>query len=269
MVSDVRALGCRWEDGGIRHAPNAEPVAPGEAGQQEHAPDPRLRAWEEGRSGAGAFVPDERRIHSLAYEKKRSQQNGTSHPRASAVTETRTAVKGWQEMAAGSPRNTGYGPGNALWHTDSSFKLRGSLASILKSITVPESGGGQTEFASMRCAYRYLSAVQKAELEGLVGVHDFSFSNGLLIRKWAGPGSTPGQPPARHWLVRQTPGGPSLYVGRHLSHIEGMDARQGRRLVADLNRVCVQPQYTYAHSWTPGDLVICACQNSLLLLLQR
>lgn len=242
-------IGNEWEDGGIRESVDAREPVWRDAGLQEHSPDPRLRAWEEGRGGAGVFVPHERRIQPLANENKSSAQNSRNPRRA-------VRVKGWQEMADGIPRNTGYGPGNALWHTDSSFKLRGSLASILKSIVVPESGGGQTEFASMRCAYADLRAEQKAQLEGLVGVHDFSFSNGLLIRKWASPGKTPGLPPARHYVVRHTPGGPTLYVGRHLSHIEGMQLSESRLLIAKLNRACVQDQYTYSHQWTPGDLVI-------------
>ena len=108
----------------------------------------------------------------------------------------------------------------------------------------------------MRCAYADLPAEQQKRLEGVVGVHDFSWSNGLLIRHWASAGKTPGQPPARHYVVRQTPHGPSLYVGRHLSHIEGMDPAEGRRLIAELNRFTTQPQYCYSHDWTPGDMII-------------
>ena len=108
----------------------------------------------------------------------------------------------------------------------------------------------------MRCAYADLPAEQQKRLEGVVGVHDFSWSNGLLIRHWASAGKTPGQPPARHYVVRQTPHGPTLYVGRHLSHIEGMDPAEGRRLIAELNRFTTQPQYCYSHDWTPADMII-------------
>ena len=133
----------------------------------------------------------------------------------------------------------------------------------------------------MRCAYADLPAEQQKRLEGVVGVHDFSWSNGLLIRHWASAGKTPGQPPARHYgqqqilsrfaccpvrlanpksitiaVVRQTPHGPTLYVGRHLSHIEGMDPAEGRRLIAELNKFTTQPQYCYSHDWTPGDMII-------------
>ena len=51
----------------------------------------------------------------------------------------------------------------------------------------------------MRCAYADLPAEQQKRLEGVVGVHDFSWSNGLLIRHWASAGKTPGLPPARHY----------------------------------------------------------------------
>ena len=189
--------GNEWEDGGYRHKPGAPAYDTQIEGSLAHSEDAALRAWEEGRT-AGVFVPDARQIRSHmkgGYETRRSEQN--SHVGANAA-------KGWQEMAADTPRNTGYGPGNALWHTDSSFKLRGSLASILLSHVVPASGGGQTDFASMRCAYADLPAEQQKRLEGVVGVHDFSWSNGLLIRHWAGAGKTPGQPPARHYGQKNT-----------------------------------------------------------------
>ena len=121
-------MGNEWEDGGYRHKPGAPAYDTQIEGSLAHSEDAALRDWEEGRT-AGVFVPDARQIRSRmkgGYETRRSEQN--SHVGANAA-------KGWQEMAADTPRNTGYGPGNALWHTDSSFKLRGSLASILLCAT--------------------------------------------------------------------------------------------------------------------------------------
>ena len=74
----------------------------------------------------------------------------------------------------------------------------------------------------MRCAYADLPAEQQKRLEGVVGVHDFSWSNGLLIRHWASAGKTPGQPPARHYVVRQTPHGPCPSLSVASSHSTGL-----------------------------------------------
>jgi alpha-ketoglutarate-dependent taurine dioxygenase len=164
--------GNEWEDGGIRHSAAAPATDPQLQGAQPHATDAQQRAWEEGVSnGPGVFVPERRNIADRykSYETQRSKQNGTPAAAAPppAPPSDSDSVRGWQEMAV-SERNIGYGPGNGLWHTDSSFKLRGALASILTSVVVPESGGGQTDFASMRQAYSDLPAEQQSQLEGLV-----------------------------------------------------------------------------------------------------
>ena len=54
--------------------------------------------------------------------------------------------------------------GNRLWHTDSSFKETPSLCSLLYAYEVPPEGG-ETEFASMRAAYKALDEETKKKIE--------------------------------------------------------------------------------------------------------
>src|SRR5215510_4303215 len=70
----------------------------------------------------------------------------------------------------GDSRQRMYKAGNKLWHTDSSFKYRPALCSLLYSTTVAPVGG-HTEFADQRAAYDALPAATKRKLEGLVAEH--------------------------------------------------------------------------------------------------
>ncbi|CAE7350772.1 tfdA [Symbiodinium natans] len=130
--------------------------------------------------------------------------------------------------------------GNGLWHIDSSFKVTPALASfMLGNVVVPPGSGGETEFASSRAAFGALDAAEQAELSRLICVHDFRYSLGLtgcsarFLRRL---------PPARHFLVRETPAGRSLFAGRHCSHIEGMPLQSGRALIRKINKHVAQEQ---------------------------
>lgn len=149
--------------------------------------------------------------------------------------------------------------GNGLWHIDSSFRKVPAIASVMTGRTVPPaSGGGSTEFASTRAAFEELPYEEQSQLMGKVVVHDFCYSLGLTDRKVAErrPWHKP-LPPSSHMLVRSAFGARALYVGKHCSHVEGMDLGEGRRLIRRLNRHVTQPRFIYEHRWAEGDAVIC------------
>ena len=147
--------------------------------------------------------------------------------------------------------------GNRYWHTDSSFKKVAAKASLLRALEVPNSGG-DTEWADMRAAWDALDAVTQAGLEGLVAVHSYAYSQGkvggiaLLTQK-----ERDALPPVRHPLVRTHPatGRKSLYVGRHASHVVGMNEEEGRALLAKLTEAACQPPRIFRHQWQAGDIV--------------
>src|SRR5579875_583717 len=65
------------------------------------------------------------------------------------------------------------------WHSDVTWRAEPSLGSILRAVEVPPVGG-DTLFADMAAAYAGLSDAIKAEIDGLVAVHDFAhFRRGL------------------------------------------------------------------------------------------
>ena len=151
-----------------------------------------------------------------------------------------------------------YLKGNRAWHTDSSFKKVGAMASILRAVEVPTTGG-DTEFADMRAAYDALDATERERLDGLEAVHSYAYSQGLV----GGTDLLSGNewddlPPVTHPLVRvhADTGRKSLYVGRHISHVVGMSESMGREMVADLvDRACRAPR-TFRHHWSVGDIVM-------------
>ena len=146
--------------------------------------------------------------------------------------------------------------GNRYWHTDSSFKKVAAKASLLRALEVPDAGG-DTEWADMRAAWDALDGSTRARLEGLVAVHSYAYSQGkvggiaLLTEK-----ERDALPPVRHPLVRTHPatGRKSLYVGRHASHIIGMDEDEGRALVGKLTEDACQPPRIFRHRWRAGDI---------------
>src|SRR2546429_476398 len=83
-----------------------------------------------------------------------------------------------------------YQSGNQLWHTDSSFKPVPAMASLLSGREVPPVGG-ETEFASMRHAYR---TPPEATRQGLAA-------------KGAGRGTCGGAAAPRRRVGRPPPGG--------------------------------------------------------------
>ena len=109
-----------------------------------------------------------------------------------------------------------YKAGNKLWHTDSSFKFRPGLASLLYSRTVAPVGG-HTEFADQRAAYDALPDAIKQGLHGLVAEHSIATSRRKSGFAEFNEDEHRRLPPVPQVLVRTLPetGRKSLYVASH------------------------------------------------------
>ena len=149
--------------------------------------------------------------------------------------------------------------GNRSWHTDSSFKKVGAKASLLRAVEVP-ANGGDTEWADMRAAWDALDLAIQRRLEGLTAVHSYAWSQGqqvggatiLTSAEWDA------LPPVEHPVVRTHPatGRKNLYVGRHASHVVGMEVERGRALLRQLTADACQPPRLFRHQWRRGDLAV-------------
>jgi taurine dioxygenase len=137
------------------------------------------------------------------------------------------------------------------WHSDVSWREVPSLGAVLRAVEVPEVGG-DTLFADMVAAYEGLSDKMKERIDGLVCVHDFMNSFGVLLSDEEREKRRVEYPPARHPLVRTRPetGEKCLYVNAiFTSHIEGMDAQESEALLSELVTEASHPEYQVRFHW--------------------
>jgi alpha-ketoglutarate-dependent 2,4-dichlorophenoxyacetate dioxygenase len=150
-----------------------------------------------------------------------------------------------------------YKAGNKLWHTDSSFKYRPGLCSLLYSRTVAPIGG-HTEFADQRAAYDALADAMKQKLEGLIAEHSIATSRRRTGFANFTDDESKRLPPVPQLLVRTIPesGRKSLYVASHAGRIIGMPDAEGRALIDELIAHVTQRQFVHIHRWRAKDLVM-------------
>lgn len=148
--------------------------------------------------------------------------------------------------------------GTQRWHTDSSFREIPCLCTMLYALQVP-SQGGQTQFADMYAAHDALAPALKERFAALRLVHDYVYSrdNNPGEMDKMSEAEKAKYPAVSHPLVRtHGDGRRSLYMGGHVSHIEGLDIEAGREMVASILDQATQPRFVYEHTWDDGDLVI-------------
>ncbi|MDX2156719.1 MAG: TauD/TfdA family dioxygenase [Hyphomicrobiaceae bacterium] len=152
-----------------------------------------------------------------------------------------------------------YNLGNQLWHSDSSFKTVPAKYSLLHCRSVT-SKGGNTEFADMRQAWDALDQETKDLCEPLICEHSRFHSRARL-------GFTAGDytdadaatiRPVLQRLVRLHPGSrrKSVYLSAHAGKIVGWPEPEAKAFLMDLTEHATQREFTYAHKWQVGDLVM-------------
>lgn len=146
---------------------------------------------------------------------------------------------------------------NQLWHSDSSFQKPRAKYSMLSASVIP-AFGGETEFADLRMAYDALPEWRKAQVTGLNAVHSALHSRFMLGDTQYTPEQVAMFPPVVWPLVQTDPrtGRKILYVGSHVSEIQGMVLAESRLLVMDLLEHATQRAFVYTHHWQVGDLVM-------------
>jgi alpha-ketoglutarate-dependent 2,4-dichlorophenoxyacetate dioxygenase len=159
----------------------------------------------------------------------------------------------WREDS----RQRMYKAGNRLWHTDSSFKYRPGLCSLLYSRTIAPIGG-HTEFADQRAAYDALPDAMKTELEHLVAEHCIATSRERSGFTAFTENEGKRLPPVPQLVMRTLPesGRKSLYLASHAGRIFGMQKEEGRKLIDELIAHATQRKFVYTHRWRPRDLVM-------------
>lgn len=151
------------------------------------------------------------------------------------------------------------GAGEAIWHTDMSYRERPISYAILNAVELPPSGGN-TYFANQYLAYETLPDDLKRALDGRVIIHDETYNSAGQIRKGYAPVTDPRQAPgARHPVFRTHPvtGQKALFLGRRLNAcIVGLSLEESEALLDRLWAHASQPQFVWGHEWRLGDVLI-------------
>lgn len=160
------------------------------------------------------------------------------------------------EILASDDRRRMYSLGNRLWHTDASFQDPPGRYSLLHARVVPPVPA-DTQYADTRAAYDALPEETKIQLEGLAAHHSIAYSRQTLGFEFSEEEADKLRG-AVHPLVRTIPGTDrrSLYVASHASRIIDWPVPEGRLFLRDLIDHATQPEFTYTHAWSVGDLVI-------------
>ncbi|MFM7027622.1 MAG: TauD/TfdA dioxygenase family protein [Chakrabartia sp.] len=160
-------------------------------------------------------------------------------------------------LAIRTTANSAYAIGDG-WHTDVSCDPAPIAASLLYMREMPESGGGDTMFASMTEAYALLSDPVKAFVSSLKAVHDGALPWRQLYGKEPDAGMAFNR--TVHPLVIAHPetGVPLLWVNRGFTtRIEGVTPLESTALLEMLFRhIEVTPRLQCRVQWEKDTLVI-------------
>ena len=151
------------------------------------------------------------------------------------------------------------GAGEAIWHTDMSYRPRPCTIAILHALEVPPAGGN-TYFANQYRSDDSLSDELNKKLEGLEVIHDETYNSAGQMRKGFKEVTDPRQAPgARHKIFRNHPhtGRKALYLGRRRNAcIIGLPLDESERLLDELWAHASRPEFVWHNEWQVGDTLI-------------
>jgi taurine dioxygenase len=151
------------------------------------------------------------------------------------------------------------------------------MLSALYALEVPVKDGrvlGDTSFASTTAAYEALPDEVKQRLNGLKNIHSYRYYRNKNIEAQREEQARGGRfvqehiltedqlksvpdvetPVVRTHPVTQRKG---LFINEaHTSHVAGMSAAESQKLLSELYRHIIKPEFIYTHSWRPGDLLM-------------
>lgn len=151
------------------------------------------------------------------------------------------------------------GAGEAIWHTDMSYRDKPVSYAILHALESPEQGGN-TYFANQYLAYETLSPELKEKLEGRMLIHDETYNSAGQLRKGFREITDPREAPgARHPIFRTHPvsGRKALYLGRRRNgYIIGLPLEESERLLDEFWVHAARPEFVWCQEWQLGDTLI-------------
>ncbi len=146
-----------------------------------------------------------------------------------------------------------------FWHTDITFMQRPAMASMLRSVVVPEAGG-DTMWCDTRAAYDALAPSLRARCDGLAAYHFEPFYAQAVAEGhgnvWEGKKLTR-LLPATHPVVRVHPetGRKNLFVNPKFTvRVVDMPEAQSTGVLELLYDHMTRPEFVVRYHWSPGTL---------------
>jgi taurine dioxygenase len=151
------------------------------------------------------------------------------------------------------------------WHSDYSYKMIPSNATMLLGLDIPEEGG-DTLFADVEAAFDDLPDAVKRHLRTLRVRHQYRWSTDRedpwARWKYIGPEERRATPEVVHPLVRRHPntGREVLFISARIIGsiigIEGLDGAKSDAFVDDLMSHITNARFVYRHRWRRHDVVV-------------
>jgi alpha-ketoglutarate-dependent taurine dioxygenase len=148
-----------------------------------------------------------------------------------------------------------------FWHTDITFMNRPAMASLLRSIVVPEAGG-DTMWADTRSAYETLAEPLQRLCDGLSAFHFEPYYAQAVAEGhgnvWEGK-KLERLLPALHPVVRVHPetGRKNLFVNPKFTlRVQDMPEGQSKGLLRLLYEHMTSPQFVVRYHWKPDTLAM-------------
>ena len=164
-----------------------------------------------------------------------------------------------------------------FWHSDLSYKKEPSMLSALFAVEVPVKDGrvlGDTSFASTTAAYEALPDETKRRVDGLKNLHSYRYYRTKNIEAQKEEQARGGRTIQEHVLTEEqlksvpdveTPvvrthpvtKRKGLFINEaHTANIVGMSREESEKLLSQLYRHIIKPEFIYTHKWQPGDLLL-------------
>ena len=150
--------------------------------------------------------------------------------------------------------DTGIPADSFLFHSDMSWRVNPSRASVLCGEILPPSGGN-TCFQSANQMYRNLSPELREKLHGINALHSLQKGYARVNR----PDDVTNDIQSIHPAVIKHPdtGVPLLYLNPNFTvSLVGMSDRESTELLNRVFEEANRPDQVLCHSWTKGDVVI-------------
>jgi alpha-ketoglutarate-dependent taurine dioxygenase len=166
-----------------------------------------------------------------------------------------------QEIMSGNRPSDAPRSGSQFWHTDGSYLSYPPIATVLRGVRLPQTGG-ETLFADTRSAYGALPSHLLAQVESLRLRFSYHYRLHALHTQRYGSNDSEEKiriPDTLHPLIRRHPvtGRGSLYLDELcVAGVAGEQCEAGQALLEELFSYALAPERRYTHEWQIGDLLI-------------